>query len=436
MAPESPPGTATRLIAHQILRQVRAGQPFDRALERAASPLSDPDRRFVHEISAGVLRQQDVLDDLLAPLAKHGWPRVPDDLKDILRLGAYQLRHLDRVPPHAAVATSVTVARELAGDKSAGFVNAVLRRVAAESPTAQGSPDFHRSLARRFSHPGWLVDRWLDHFGLDDTRRLLEWNNRRPAIVLQAARQPLSVIQATLEAAGIQVTGVDHGMGLMVEGIRPPALPGFPEGDFVVQDPAQACVVRFAGCPANGTVLDVCAAPGGKTVALSRTARLVVAGDKRKKRLARLLQNIDRAGQGPVAVVVADAASPPVAGLDCVLVDAPCSGTGTFARHPDARHRLKPEDIARLAASQRAILDGAAAAVRPGGLLVYATCSLEPEENEHQVDRFLTTHADFRREPADGIPPEMTSPVGDLMLLPQRHGTDGAYAARLRRSQS
>ena len=428
---DSPEGAATRETACAVLQQVRAGQPFDRALNRAVENLTDPDRRFVYQVSAGVLRHQDALDEVLAPLATHGWSRVPDSLKDVLRLGAYQLRYLDRVPPHAAVSTSVAVARNLAGERSSGFVNAVLRKVAADRlspPTARPV-----TLAREFSHPDWLVARWVGRFGGAETRQLLAWNNRRPAIVLQPARQPLNNIHEAIHATGVATEDVPHGMGLVVEGGRPTALPGFAEGAFIIQDPAQAWVVRYAAIPAGSTVLDACAAPGGKTVALARTARLVVAADKRRNRIPRLRQNLKRAGGGAVVLLVADAEAAAVSQVDCVLIDAPCSGTGTFARHPDARHRLKAGDIDRLAASQSAILEGIYPAVGPGGLLVYATCSLEPEENEHRVDRFLASHTDFRREPPDGVPDDMLSPVGDLVILPQRHGMDGAYAARLRR---
>jgi len=394
--------------------------------------LSDLDRRFVHEVSAGVLRQQDAIDEVLAPLTTHGWNRVPDQLKDVLRLGVYQLRYLDRVPPHAAVSTCVEVARILAGERSSGFVNAVLRKVASERPS-QPTTRSPVTLAREFSHPDWLVDRWVDRFGEPETRELLAWNNRRPAMVLQPARQTLDAVRETIQAAGVPTEDVSQGMGLIVEGRRPTALPGFAEGAFVIQDPAQAWVVRYASFPAGSTVLDACAAPGGKTVALAHTAGLVVAADKRRNRIPRLRQNLERAGGGTVELLVADAEAPAIGPVDCVLLDAPCSGTGTFARHPDARHRLQPGDVDRLAESQTAILEGSHSAVRPGGLLVYATCSLEPEENERQVDRFLASHSGFQRETPDGMPVEMLSPVGDLVILPQLHGMDGAYAARLRR---
>ena len=429
----SPEGAATRRAACAVLQQVRSGQPFDRALDRVAENLNDLDRRFVHEVSAGVLRHQDALDEVLAPLTTHGWSRVPDPLKDVLRLGVYQLRYLDRVPPHAAVSTCVEVARNLAGERSSGFVNAVLRKVSTERSSPPTTRDHPITLGREYSHPNWLVERWVERFGEPETRALLARNNRRPAIVLQPARQTLDSVREAIQAAGIPTETVSQGMGLIIEGRRPTVLPGFAEGAFVIQDPAQAWVVRYASFPAGSTVLDACAAPGGKTVALAQTAGLVVAADKRRNRIPRLRQNLERAGGGSVALLVADAEAPAVSPVDCVLIDAPCSGTGTFARHPDARHRLQAGDIDRLAESQTAILEGSCSAVRPGGLLVYATCSLEPEENEHQVDRFLAGHSEFRRERPDGVPDEMLSPMGDLVILPQLLGMDGAYAARLRR---
>ena len=431
----------TRKAVLQILEQIRGGGRFDRALDGAAARLPEPDRRFMHEIAAGVLRHQALLDYELAPLAHHGWNSVPDPIKDILRIGAYQVRHLDRVPAHAAVSTSVSLAREVGGAKASGFVNALLRSIVRSSQPPDPPLE---DLATRYSHPQWLIDRWTDRFGPSETEALLQWNNHRPPLVLQPARTPAADIHRRLEDAGIAVRTAPHNAGLIVEGGAPPltSLPGYQEGAFIVQDPAQALVSRFAApapAPApleNAVVYDACAAPGGKTIALERTARLVIAADRSTNRLGRLLDNLGRAGAGRAGTIVADAAAPPVAAADVVLIDAPCTGTGTFARHPDARYRLQPEEITRLAAEQGHILEGSRTAVRQGGLLVYATCSLEPEENQQQVERFLAQHPDFHREAPEGFTRELLSAEGDLVLLPQRHGTDGAYAARLRRADS
>jgi 16S rRNA (cytosine967-C5)-methyltransferase len=201
-----------------------------------------------------------------------------------------------------------------------------------------------------------------------------------------------------------------------------------------VQDPAQALLGRFADL-APGTVLyDACAAPGGKSIALGRRAKAVVAGEVSLSRARRLAENVLRAGSGRELVIVADARQPPIRQAEVVLLDAPCLGTGTFARHPDARWRVTPEALGSMARLQSELLERTAALVPPGGLLVYSTCSLEPEENRAQVRDFLAGHPDFHREATDAVPPELLSPEGDLMVLPHRHGMDGAFAARLRRS--
>jgi 16S rRNA (cytosine967-C5)-methyltransferase len=202
-----------------------------------------------------------------------------------------------------------------------------------------------------------------------------------------------------------------------------------------VQDPAATLVTRYAAFPGGARVADVCAAPGGKAVELSRTADFVAAADASIARLGRLRETILRLELPNVFPVVMDAREPALAPLDAVLVDAPCTGTGTFRRHPDARWRLKPIDVAVQAAAQHSILRAAAGLVARGGLLVYSTCSLEPEENDAQVETFLAERPEWTLEPPpDGSVPESVLDVGRLRVLPHRHGTDGAFAARLRRS--
>ena len=181
------------------------------------------------------------------------------------------------------------------------------------------------------------------------------------------------------------------------------------------------------------TVYDACAAPGGKSIALGRRGGKVVSADRKLDRVRRLAQNLARAGSGREHAVVADAQHPPVASADVVLLDAPCLGTGTFARHPDARWKVSADALNRLARHQGELLQACADVVRPGGWLVYATCSLEPEENEDQIETLLSRDPRFERDPGDAVPADLHTVRGDLQLLPFRHGTDGAYAARLRR---
>jgi 16S rRNA (cytosine967-C5)-methyltransferase len=413
---ETPDATAARRAALRTLDACGEGRIFEQALDDATRLLDPRDRRLAHELAAGVLRRQTSLDALLAPLVTRGWDSVPPPLRNILRLGAYQLTALDRIPPHAAVATSVTLAREVAGKSGAGFANAVLRRLARNPQLAQAD-----EVNRIPSHPAWLLSRWETNFGSEDTDRLLAWNDRLPRLAVQPARDSLETLVERWRELGFQVEAAPFNAGYYVDARRPDQLEGFDDGAFLVQDPAQALVGRYAGLD-RGVVYDACAAPGGK------------AGDRTRVRVQRLKENSARAGSGHEFPIVADAFHPPLRGVDAVLLDAPCLGTGTFARHPDARWRVSPEALENLVVQQQRLLQRAALLVKPGGMLVYATCSLEPEENECQVDGFLTSHPEFRREPNPEFPPELLSPRGDLTILPHRHQIDGAFAARLRRS--
>lgn len=441
-------GLPPRAAAWRVLHDSRRGVPFDLALERAFSDLSEPDRRLCHELAAGALRQRAPLDAALRPWVRDGLERVREDVLDVLRLGAYQLLFLERVPAHAAVDTSVTLARRIAGSQVGGFINAVLRRIAERragpasggpapataSPGGSVAPGTPAALALLHSHPAWLVERWIARFGLTEAEALLRANNTRPPLVVQPARWSGDALAAAFDQAGIEWEPAALATGLAVRGRRAPELPGFPLGAFQVQDPAQAMVARFVDPPAGALLFDACAAPGGKSVALTGAARLVVAGEPRLARARRLASNLRRAASGPAAVIVADGTAAPLRGADAVLVDAPCLGTGAFARHPDARWRVSADALVRLAAQARGLLHALAEMVRPGGLLVFSTCSLESEENEVQIEAFLAADRRFHREPTSAVPGELLSPAGDLVLLPQRHGADGAYAARLRRA--
>ena len=428
-------GLASRTAAWRVLHDIRREVPFDLALERALGAVPESERGLAHELAAGVLRHRTILDAAIAPHLDRGPDRIRDDLLDILRLGAYQLLYLDRVPRHAAVDTAVSLGRRIAGARVGGFINAVLRKISetgSEERVAKSEEEPTASLlATRYSHPEWLVERWLKRFGGEETERLLQANNARPPLVVQPARWNRETLIASFEQQGISWHPAPFDAGLVVEGRRPQELPGFSAGSCFVQDPAQALVVRFFA-RLRGALYDACAAPGGKAIAFS-AGGFVAAADLRPARARRLRENLLRAGHQPAAVLVADAGSPPVRPVPAVLLDAPCLGTGTFSRHPDARWRVTPEALAALAAEAGLLLRTLAAVVAPGGLLFFATCSLEPEENELQISAFLAEEPRFRREAGGSLPPELVTPAGDLMLLPHRHGTDGAYAARLRR---
>ena len=406
-----------------------AGATFAVARDGLFGGLAERDRRLAYELAAGVLRQRAELDRLL-PLTTAD-PR----LRDILRLGAYQLRRLTRVPAYAAVATSVELAREAGGEGAAGYVNQALRRLARE--TGNGKREAGAT------HPEWLAERWRRQFGMAQAASLMAWNDTKPPLTLQPARVDGATLRARLEAAGLRVEEAPYEAGFRVVGgtdasriPHPVQLPGFSEGAFIVQDPAAALICRFVAAPAGALVYDACAAPGGKGVGLERLGARVVAGDGRRDRIGRLVETVRRAGVA-IRVIAADLVTAPLrsAQVEVVLIDAPCSATGTMARHPDARWRLSPRGIARVAERQRGLLAHGAALVKPGGWLVYATCSLEPEENAAQVDAFLERHPDFRRDPPPraAVPGTLLTAAGDFESRPQRDAIDGAYAARLRR---
>lgn len=409
---------------------MRSGTPLPEARDRYLAGLAERDRRLAYELSAGVLRHQRELDDAL-DLA-----RVDPRLHDLLRLGAYQLRHLSRIPAHAAVSTTVELARNTAGESSTGYVNQALRKL-----TKAGAGSGERGAG--YSHPEWLVARWRGRFG-DETARLLEWNDTKPALTLQPARWDIARLRSTLRDAGLQISEAPYGAGLHVFPApasplpAPRDLPGFGDGAWVVQDAAHALVCRFAAVPRGARLYDAAAAPGGKAVTLEMLGARVIAGELRRDRLARLAATVRRAGVA-IRCLAADLEAAPFRGesWDAVLLDAPCSATGTMRRHPDARWRLHPRVFARAATRQRGLLAAAAALVRRTGLLIYATCSLEPEENSGVVEEFLTRHPEFTRAPAPvDFPAELLTSDGDFQSLPQRHGIDGAYAARLVRSDT
>ena len=423
--------TAARRAALDVLRAVRRGELADPAFERAAARVPARDRGWFQELTYGTLRLRGRMDALLAPRVRRGLDALDDDVLDVLRLGAYQLVEMRSVPAYAAVSQSVELAKR-SGRGAAALVNGVLHALARDADRLpHGEPaDPRDPLA---SHPAWLVERWIRSYGLDAARDIVAHDNTPPDVFLRPIGVTADAAADTLAAAGIETDAVaicPDSLRLRIGASAAAALAAVPA---VVQDPAAALVVRFADVPDGGLVADLCAAPGGKTMELAERARYVVACDLSPARLRRVAENRVRLG-APAGLVASDARTPALRPLDAVLVDAPCTGTGTLRRHPDGKWRLREADVASLARLQAEILEGAAGAVRPGGLLVYATCSLEPEENADRVNAFLETHTEFAREATGAVlDPSLLDARGDLVVLPHLHGTDGAYAARLRR---
>ncbi len=436
--PASPSVTDARRAAADVCADLRAGDLLDFAFDRRTTRLDGRDRRWTRELLYGMLRRRAWIDAHLDARVRGGIARLDGDLLDLLRLGAAQLLYMESVPAYAAIAQSVELAKQRHGMGASKLANAVLRRLDREHETLSlpTPAEMPSALALSGSHPRWLVARWLERFGADETRRLLDANNREAPLIARPYHVVREQLEAMLETAGIRVDDaplVRDSILLSSPVSSLTELGAFRQGLFHIQDPASTLVAQYACVPTGAVVADVCAAPGGKSIELSRTASTVFASDASLTRLQRVLDNAHRLEIPTLAAYVADARHPAIRPVDLVLVDAPCTGTGTFRRHPDARWRLKVSDIAVMATLQRSILRAAASIVRPGGLLVYGTCSLEPEENDEQIDRFLAEHPGWRLDPPpEGVVPATVLDRGRLRVLPQVHGADGAFAARLR----
>ena len=431
--------TDARVVAAGILADLRQHMVLDASFDQRVSSLDPRDRRWTQELVYGTLRRRGWLDLLLNNRIKGGMARLDADLTDLLRLGAYQLLYMGSVPAYAAIAQTVEQAKERHGIGASKLVNAVLRRLDRErdEPAPALPVDPLDALALTHSHPRWLIARWAARWGAESTQALLDANNAEPPTIVRPMHVVREQLEAILEAAGVTTTDSP----LLTDSLVLPGgtalreLGAFQQGQLFVQDPAATLVTEYAAIPAGATVADLCSAPGGKSVELSRRASAVFSADLSVSRLQRLRETIVRLELTNVFPVACDARHPAFAPVDAVLVDAPCTGTGTFRRHPDARWRLKVSDLAVMAAAQRSILRAAASLVKPGGLLVYSTCSLELEENDAQVELFLGEHPEFTLEPppANAVPATVLD-AGRLRVLPQLHGTDGAFAARLRRA--
>ena len=431
--------TEARVAAAEICADLREGVLLDSSFDRRTAQLEPRDRRWTRELVYGMLRRRSWLDAILATRVSGGPSRLDVDVADLLRVGAYQLLAMGSVPAYAAIAQTVELVKRRHGIGASKLANAVLRRIDRERDAlgVMLPTDLTDSLALEYSHPRWIVARWLARWGEADTRALLAANNGEAPLVARPYHVVREQLEAMLESAGVTTADaplVSDSVVLAGGVTSLTELGAFKQGLFHLQDPASTLVTRYACVATGSTVADLCAAPGGKALELARVAGAVFAGDLSRGRVQRVRENVVRLDAPNVFPFVADATAPAVRNMDAVLVDVPCTGTGTFRRHPDARWRLKASDLAVLPAMQRAILRAAATAVRPGGLLIFSTCSLELEDNDETVRTFLTDHPDWTLEPPpDGVVPATVLDNGYLRVLPQHHATDGAFAARFRR---
>jgi 16S rRNA (cytosine967-C5)-methyltransferase len=445
-------GEKPRQIAAQILQRRRTHNEFTEDLLESAfaqTRLSTADRGLCQELVYGIIRWQATLDWLIA--RKTDGREQKAALQNLLRLGLYQIFWLDRIPDHAAVHETVELARHDGFGAQTGFVNAILRgylreagetkKLLAELKTTQP--------AIGWSHPEWLVSRWQKHWGVERAARLLEWNNTPPKIFARVNRLKTEA-GALLEKWRDENVEYDFvrrdwlGENLVFElKSHPPltSLESFQQGWFYIQDPGMLLAPCKLAPQPGETILDFCAAPGGKTTFIAQLMNnqgRIVAHDVSEERLKLVHENCARLGvtcvetsrsRGNEALTSKSGmdqrlltSSPTNSQFDRVLVDVPCSNTGVMRRRVDLRWRIQPEEIGRLCATQFDLLKQAALKLKPGGVLVYSTCSLEPEENQEVVKEFLREHAGFKLE-------------SERELLPFADNVDGAYVAQLKRGR-
>ena len=428
-----PPGFAARRVAADILDGVlRRNRAFDELLEVATQPrlaaLADRDRALVRNLAATVLRRLGTLRHLLGTLLERGPPGEAPRVETALLIGAAQILWLE-VPDHAAVDLAVRLVQaDRRGARYAGLVNAVLRRLARNGTAALAELD-----TATLDTPDWLMRRWSANYGSATAHAIAAVNASEPPLDLtvkgDAAHWAKALGGRVLPGGTVRTT------------VRGPVtgLPGYAEGAWWVQDAAAALPARLFGDIAGREVIDLCAAPGGKTAQLATAGARVTAVDRSTRRLDRLVANLQRLDL-PVEAVGADALTwRPPHPVEAVLLDAPCSTTGAIRRHPDVPHLKLPEDVARLAAVQENLLRAAVDMLRPGGTLVYCTCSLEPKEGLERIESLLYAGVPVERREIGsdevGANPEWITPEGDLRTLPchfgQYDGIDGFYSARL-----
>jgi 16S rRNA (cytosine967-C5)-methyltransferase len=449
----APTGTlyaGARGLAIKILNRVeRTDAYFDKLLdaELRSTELSDADKGLLAEIVHGVMRWQGRLDWVLNGFTHGNFSKSDVNIKNAMRVGLYQIFFLTHVPHYAAVNEAVEFVKRIRGDRTANMVNAVLRNIlrtldGIHYPNPDNDP--LQYLAVYHSHPIWMVRRWSERFPQEELVKLLTANNEIPGLTLRVNKMRISPPEFLTILDGNQVAYqgselIDY--FVRVRGLGPIAkLHIFQDGYFSIQDESAALPVLLLDPQPGETILDLCAAPGGKTTFIAEVmgnSGTVAAVDRYENKLDLIRKGCERLGITNVTFQTADARTFETGAADRVLVDAPCSGLGTLRKKPDIKWKRQPEDIVKLALLQREILDNAAGLVRPGGVLVYSTCTTEPEENQRQVESFLGRHPDFCVEDAGGfVAKSVVTPEGYIETLPHRHHIDGSFAARLRKQET
>ncbi|BCL38808.1 16S rRNA (cytosine(967)-C(5))-methyltransferase [Nostoc sp. MS1] len=444
--------TNSRQVAFIALRDVHKGAYTDVALDRVLhkANLSDSDRRLVTDLLYGSVRRQRTLDFIIDQLAKKKSHQQPTELRTILHLGLYQLRYQERIPASAAVNTTVELAKDNGFAGLTGFVNGLLRQYIRSD---EASPDWLKlpenpveRLGILYSFPDWIIQVWLEQLGLVETEKLCEWMNQTPTIDLRInpLRTSIEEVEAALKSAGIlarPIPNLPQALRLIGNTGSIQQLPGFKDGWWVVQDASAQLVGHLLDPQPGEVIVDACAAPGGKTTHIAELIKdrgTVWACDRTASRLRKLKENAQRLNLHSIQICTGDSRNLEqfYNAADRVLLDAPCSGLGTLHRHADARWRQTPESVQELSTLQQELLAHTSKFVKAGGVLVYATCTLHPAENEDVITQFLTENTDWQIEPPSPNSPDScyTTPQGWLKVWPHNQDMDGFFMVRLRKT--
>ena len=442
-----------RRVAFDILLRIEKERSYadillDKALSRGG--LEGPDRGLLTELVYGVMRRRGTLDHVIDQFASQRCDRLEQAVLALLRLGLYQVLYLDRIPVRAAVNETVELAKALT-PRASGFINAVLR----QADRGRGNisyPDRERDLAgflaARYSHPIWLVERWIGQLGPDEAEQLAEVMSKPAPVTirvntLKGTRENLLGQLAEDGVQGAPTRYSPHGITITSTPVPPARLSSFREGFFTIQDESSQLTSLILAPIPGERLLDLCAAPGGKATHLAQLMEdsgVLTACDVAGRKLPLIAQTAARLGISCITTLALDATRPlaPLGGalFPRILLDAPCSGLGVIRRNPEGKWWKKPSDLDTLALGQRAILRNGADRLSSGGLLVYATCSTSEEENEAVIDDFLSQRPDFMLEDVRGLFPQWRDIMtnrGFFRSWPHRHGMDGFFAARLKK---
>jgi 16S rRNA (cytosine967-C5)-methyltransferase len=434
-----------RGIAVKILNRIeRTDSYLDKLLdvELRSDELNDLDKRFLTELTHGVVRWKTRLDFIIEQFCKNKFAMQDPNIRNAMRVALYQILFLSKIPHAAAVNEAVEFVKKIRGQKAANLVNAVLRNIIRnlnKLPTPDHETDPVQYLSIMYSHPSWMVKRWVDRYGLYETEQLLSANNERPTIVVRANTLKITADELVklFEERNIRNTRSKY----LENFIKVGHLSGiynldlFEKGYFSVQDESSGLVVKLLDPKPGETVIDLCSAPGGKTTfigELMKNQGKIIAVDKYEHRLNLVKQSCERLGVENVEFIPKDALEVDVEQADKVLVDAPCSGLGVIQKKPDIKWQRELSDIRNLAKTQIELLEKASKLVKNGGVIVYSTCTIEPEENIEVVKEFLSRHPEFKIDDARNyLPSDIVNGEGCMETYPHKHDMDGGFAVRL-----